>query len=374
MSTRLAILLSLLPLTVIQASPSSITSKPFGTLPSGQKVTLYTLTNSKGASATISDYGGLVTSLRMPDRGGKFDDVVLGYGSLEGYLKESPYFGALIGRYGNRIAKGVFTLGGTTHHLPVNNGPNSLHGGIKGFDKVLWNATPVMTGGGPSLKLSYTSKDGEEGYPGTLSVTAVYTLTDRNELKLVYRATTDKPTIVNLTHHSYFNLAGQGNGTILDHLVTLKAGHFTPVDKDLIPTGEIASVKGTPFDFRKPTAIGARINQPDQQLHFGGGYDHNWVADKIPHTLGLIAKVEDPRSGRVLEVLSTEPGVQFYTGNFLDGTITGKEDKVYPHRSGFCLEPQHFPDSPNHPNFPSVVLKPGQTYKNTIIYRFKTAK
>ena len=374
MYTRFALILSLLPLTMMQASPSSITSKPFGTLPSGQKVTLYTLTNSKGASATISDYGGLVTSLRMPDRGGKFDDVVLGYGSLEGYLKESPYFGALIGRYGNRIAKGVFTLDGTTHHLPVNNGPNALHGGIKGFDKVLWNATPVMTGGGPSLKLSYTSKDGEEGYPGTLSVTAVYTLTDRNELKLVYRATTDKPTIVNLTHHSYFNLAGQGNGTILDHLVTLKAGHFTPVDKDLIPTGEIAPVKGTPFDFRKPTAIGARINQPDQQLHFGGGYDHNWVADKLPHTLGLIAKVEDPGSGRILEVLSTEPGVQFYTGNFLDGTITGKEGKVYPHRSAFCLEPQHFPDSPNHPNFPSVVLKPGQTYKNTIIYRFKTAK
>jgi aldose 1-epimerase len=310
----------------------------------------------------------------MPDRNGKFGDVVLGFKKLADYEKKSPYFGCLVGRYGNRIAKGTFTLDGNTYHLAINKPPNSLHGGLRGFDKVIWGATPMETKEGPALKLTYTSRDGEEGYPGTLSVTATYTLTDRNELRVVFTATTDKKTIVNLTHHSYFNLAGEGNGDILGHVVTLKANRFTPVDKNLIPTGMLEPVKGTPFDFRKPTAIGARISQPDQQLQFGGGYDHNWIADKLPGHLGVVAKVKEPTSGRVMEVLSTEPGVQFYTGNFLDGTLLGKSGKAYAFRNGFCLEPQHYPDSPNHPQFPSVVLKPGQTYKNTIIYRFSTDK
>jgi len=357
---------------LMHAAESSITSKSFGTTTNGVKVELYTLTNEKGASASISSYGGIVTKLLIPDRSGKFDDVVLGFDKLSSYEKKSTYFGALIGRYGNRIAKGKFSLDGETYTLATNNNGQSLHGGIKGFDKVVWQATPVVTKQGPSLKLTYTSKDGEEGYPGTLSVTATYTLTNKNELKLVYTATTDKDTIVNLTHHSYFNLAGQGNGDILGHLLTLKSGKYTPIDKVLITTGELAPVKGTPFDFRKATVIGDRINQENEQLKFAGGYDHNWVASKLPGHLGVVAKVEEPKSGRVMEVLSTEPGVQFYSGNFLDGTLVGKDGKVYPFRSGFCLEPQHYPDSPNHPNFPSVELKPGQTYKNTIIYRFST--
>jgi aldose 1-epimerase len=352
----------------------SITSKPFGMTTDGKEVMLYTLKNTKGATATVSNYGGTVVSLTMPDRNGQFGDVVLGFKKLADYEKKSPYFGCLVGRYGNRIAKGTFSLDGKTYHLAINNPPNSLHGGLRGFDKVIWGATPMETKEGPALKLTYTSCDGEEGYPGTLSVTATYTLTDRNELRVVFTATTDQKTVVNLTHHSYFNLAGEGNGDILGHVVTLKANRFTPVDKNLIPNGKLEPVKGTPFDFRKPTAIGERISQPDQQLQFGGGYDHNWIADKLPGHLGVVAKVEEPKSGRVMEVLSTEPGVQFYTGNFLDGTLVGKSGKPYAFRNGFCLEPQHYPDSPNHPEFPSVVLKPGQTYKNTIIYRFSTDK
>jgi len=358
--------------TMLHATDPSISSGPFGTTVSGQKVTRYTLTNSKGASATIINYGGTVTSLKMPDRNGKFTDVVLGFKSLSDYEKKSPYFGCLVGRYGNRIAKGKFTLGGKEYHLATNNNGQSLHGGLKGFDKVVWNSTPMMTSQGPSLKLTYVSKDGEEGYPGNLSVIATYTLTNKNELKLVFRAKTDKATIVNLTHHSYFNLAGQGNGDILGHVVTIHAGKYTPVDQVLIPTGKLASVKGTPFDFRKPTAIGARINAEDPQLKNGKGYDHNWVADKLPGHLGMIARIEEPKSGRIMEVITTEPGVQFYSGNFLDGTLIGKGGKVYGFRNGFCFEPQHFPDSPNHRNFPSTVLKPGETYKNTIIYRFLT--
>ena len=352
----------------------STTSKPFGMTTDGKEVMLYTLKNTKGATATISNYGGTVVSLTMPDRNGQFGDVVLGFKKLADYEKKSPYFGCLVGRYGNRIAKGTFTLDGKAYHLAINNPPNSLHGGLRGFDKVIWGATPMETKEGPALKLTYTSRDGEEGYPGTLSVTATYTLTDKNELRVVFTATTDQKTVVNLTHHSYFNLAGEGNGDILGHVVTLKANRFTPVDKNLIPNGKLEPVKGTPFDFRKPTAIGLRISQPDQQLQFGGGYDHNWIADKLPGHLGVVAKVEEPTSGRVMEVLSTEPGVQFYTGNFLDGTLVGKSGKPYAFRNGFCLEPQHYPDSPNHPEFPSVVLKPGQTYKNTIIYRFSTDK
>lgn len=356
------------------ASVSSITSRPFGTV-DGRKALLYTLTNSKGATATISNYGGTVTSLTMPDRNGNFDDVVLGFGSLGKYVRESPYFGCLIGRFGNRIAKGIFTLNGKEYHLATNNFGNALHGGIKGFDKVVWQATPKLTARGPSLKLTYTSPDGEEGYPGNLKVTATYTLTERNELRLDCRAVTDRETVVNLTHHSYFNLAGQGNGTILNHVVTLDSSRYTPVGKTLIPTGQVTPVKGTPFDFRKPTSIGSRIDAKDQQLRFGGGYDHNWIADKlVPGSLTRIAKVEEPTSGRVMEVLSTEPAVQFYSGNFLDGTLRGKGGKLYARRGGFCLEPQHYPDSPNHPSFPSTVLKPGQIFRNTIIYRFSTDK
>lgn len=367
----LALVLMILPL-MTHAASSMITTKPFGTTSTGEKVTQYTLTNDQGASVSIINYGGIVTSLKIPDRKGKYADVVLGFKTLDEYEKPGPYFGALIGRYGNRIANGEFTLDRKTYHLARNNNGQALHGGLKGFEKVIWNAAPIETKQGLSLKLTYVSKDGEEGYPGNLSVTATYTLTNRNELKIVYRAKTDKATIVNLTHHSYFNLSGQGSGDILDHLVTIHANKYTPVDKVLIPTGKLASVKGTPFDFRKSTPIGARINEANEQLKNGKGYDHNWVADKLPGHLGMIAKVEDPRSGRVMEVISTEPGVQFYSGNFLDGTIIGKGNKVYNFRNGFCFEPQHFPDSPNHKNFPSTVLRPGETYKNTIIYRFST--
>ena len=345
-----------------------IMKQPWGKSKDGTPVDIYTLRNTKGAEARISNYGGIIVSFKVPDRKGKFGDVVLGYDTLDGYLKASPYFGAIVGRYGNRIGKAKFTLDGKEYTLATNNGPNSLHGGIKGFDKVVWEVKSAGTKGStPSLELHYLSKDGEEGFPGNLSVTAVYTLTDDNGIKLEYTATTDKDTIVNLTQHSYFNLAGKGD--ILNHEVMINADKFLPVDSTLIPTGELKPVDGTPFDFRKPTAIGARIHQADEQLKLGKGYDHCWVINKPAGTLGLQARVHDPASGRVLEVLSTEPGVQFYTGNFLDGTITGKGGWAYQFRNAFCFEPEHFPDSPNKPEFPSVVLKPGETYKNTIIYR-----
>jgi aldose 1-epimerase len=349
-----------------------ITVKPFGQTQDGTAISLYTLRNNKGAEAGICNYGGLVIFLKVPDRKGHFDDVVLGYDNLGDYVKDSPYFGAMIGRYGNRIAKGKFTLDGQDYTLAVNNGPNALHGGLKGFDKVVWEARLVASLEGPALELKYVSKDGEEGYPGTISVTAVYTLTQDNALKLEYTATTDKDTVVNLTQHSYFNLAGKGD--ILDHQVMIPADKFTPVDSTLIPTGELRPVEGTPFDFRTPTAIGARIGQDDEQLKFGNGYDHNWVINKPMGQLTLMARVYEPTSGRVLEVLSTEPGLQFYSGNFLDGKNTGKGGWVYNFRNGFCMEPQHYPDSPNQPNFPSVVLKPGQVYRNTIIFKFSVQK
>jgi aldose 1-epimerase len=349
-----------------------VTKKPWGSTPEGTAVDLYTLKNAKGAEATITNYGGIVVSLLMPDRAGKFGDVVLGYDSLQGYLTKSPYFGALIGRYGNRIAAGKFTLEGTTYTLATNNGPNSLHGGVKGFDKVVWSARPIESAEGAALELTYLAKDGEEGFPGNLQVTAVYTLTNSNELKLTFAATTDKPTICNLTHHSYFNLRGQGDGDILGHEVMIAASKTTPVDKTLITTGELKSVEGTPFDFRTPTTIGARINDADTQLQYGLGYDHNWVIDKQSGERGLHASVYEPTTGRLMLVISDEPGMQFYTGNFLDGSIKGKGGVTYQHRTGFCMEPQHYPDSPNKPQFPSVVLRPGQTYKNTIIYRFST--
>jgi aldose 1-epimerase len=345
-----------------------ITVKPFGQTKEGAPVGLYTLRNAKGAEVGICNYGGLVIFLKMPDRHGQFGDVVLGYDNLDGYLKDTPYFGALVGRYGNRIAKGKFTLDGQEYTLATNNFPNALHGGVKGFDKVVWEPRILARYEGPCLELKYLSRDGEEGYPGNLSVVATYTLTDDNELKLEYTAHTDKDTVVNLTHHSYFNLAGKGD--ILNHVVMIPADKFTPVDSTLIPTGELKPVQGTPFDFRKPTAIGARINDDDEQLKFGGGYDHNWVINKPLGELGLMARVTEPTSGRVMEVWSTEPGLQFYSGNFLDGSIKGKGGRVYQHRNAFCMEPQHFPDSPNKPQFPSVVLKPSQVYQNVIIYRF----
>ena len=353
------------------APEEGIDCRPFGKVSHGQPVELYRLKNAKGAEAAITNYGGIVVSLKMPDRNGELEDVVLGYDHVKDYVKASPYFGALIGRYGNRIAKGHFELGGKAYQLALNDGPNTLHGGVKGFDKVVWAAKPVLGEAGPSLELTYVSQDGDEGYPGKLSVKAVYTLTEKNEKQLDFTATTDKQTIVNLTHHSYFNLAGAGNGDILNHLVTIRADKFTPVDQTLIPTGELVSVAGTPMDFRKPTAIGAHIADAYEQVQIGKtGYDHNWVIDKVPGKLGWVAKVYEPTSGRVMEVLSTEPGLQFYSGNFLDGTNVGKGGKAYQFRTGFCMEPQHFPDSPNHANFPSVVLKPAETYTNTIIYRF----
>lgn len=346
--------------------------KPFGQTKDGTAVSLYTLRNNQGAEAGICNYGGLVIFLKVPDRNGHLGDVVLGYNDLNGYLKDTPYFGALIGRYGNRIAKGKFTLDGTEYTLATNNFPNALHGGVKGFDKVVWEPLIRANLEGPSLQLKYVSKDGEEGYPGTLSVTAVYTLTEDNALKVEFTATTDKATVLNLTHHSYFNLAGKGD--ILNHQVMMTADKFTPVDSTLIPTGELKPVEGTPFDFRTPTTIGARIDQDDEQLKFGKGYDHNWVFSKPMGQLGFMARVYEPTSGRVMEVWSTEPGLQFYSGNFLDGTIKGKGGWVYKFRNGFCMEPQHYPNSPNQPSFPSVVLKPGEVYTNTIIYKFSVQK
>ena len=350
---------------------AGVSKSPFGAT-DGKEVDLYTLRNAKGAVAKIMTYGGIVTSLKVPDKDGKLVDIVLGYDNLDAYVTNSPYFGALIGRYGNRIGAGKFTLNGTTYTLATNNGPNHLHGGLKGFDKRVWSAHPLKCEGGVALQLNYRSVDGEEGYPGNLDVKAVYTLTDENELKVTFVAKTDKDTVVNLTHHSYFNLSG--GGTILDHLCYINADKTTPVDSGLITTGEIKPVDGTPFDFRAPTTIGERIDAADTVLQYGPGYDHNWVINqKQPGQVTLQARVSSPKTGIAMEVLSDEPCLQFYAGNFLDGTIVGKDGQVYQRRTGFCMEPQHAPDSPNKPNWPSVVLKPGQTFHNTIIYKF-TAK
>jgi aldose 1-epimerase len=346
-------------------------SKSFGKTRAGEPVELYTLTNSKGMEADIMTYGGILVSLKTPDRGGKLADVVLGFDSLDGYVNDPPppYFGALIGRYGNRIGGGRFSLNGTEYKLAQNNGPNHLHGGLRGFDKVVWKA---RTPDAQSLELTYLSKDGEEGYPGNLTATVTYTLTENNELKLDYRATTDKDTVLNLTNHSYFNLAGQGEGDVLGHQIMINADRFTPVDSGLIPTGELRSVESTPFDFRQTRAIGERIDAADEQIKFGKGYDQNFVLNRAGSGLELAAKVIEPKSGRVMEVLTTEPGVQFYTANNLNGSLRGKAGKVYGRRYALCLETQHFPDSPNKPNFPSVVLKPSAQYQTTTVYRFSS--
>lgn len=347
-----------------------ITKQPFGKTPDGTVVDLYTLTNAQGVQATITNYGGIIVTLLVPDKNGNLADVIVGHETLQGFLELSPYFGALIGRYGNRIAGGKFTLDNVEYTLAQNNGPNHLHGGIDGFDKKVWEAQAIRDDRNPGLQLTCVSPDGEEGYPGTLSVTVVYTLTEENALRIDYSATTDKDTIVNLTNHTYFNLAGPGKGDILSHELLLNADRFTRVDETLIPTGELRSVKGTPMDFTQPTAIGARITDEYDQLHFGpGGYDHNWVINASKESPAFTARVNEPATGRVMELYTTEPGVQFYSGNFLDGTITGKGGPIH-QRSGFCLETQHFPDSPNHPEFPSTVLKPGETYTSTTIYKF----
>lgn len=347
----------------------AIVRQPFGTV-EGQAVDLFVLRNRQGMRAAITNYGGIVVELWVPDRHGRLADVVLGYPTVEEYVKNSPYFGAIIGRYGNRIGQARFVLGGKEYRLAANDHGNHLHGGLKGFDKVIWKAQPALTPEGPQLTLSYLSKDGEEGYPGNLHVTVIYRLTGDNSLNIEYRATTDKPTPVNLTNHSYFNLRGQGEGDILGHQLMLCADRFTPVDAGLIPTGELRPVDGTPFDFRTPVPIGKRIDQPDEQLRFGRGYDHNFVLNKEPGQFGLAARVVEPTTGRVMEVLTTEPGIQFYSGNFLDGTHVGKGGKVYRHRYGFCLETQHFPDSPNKPQFPSTILQPGKEYRSRTVYKF----
>ena len=347
--------------------------QPFGAINSGQKADLYVLRNNKGMAVSITNYGATVVSIKVPDRSGKIDDVTLGFDTVQGYEEGKAYFGATVGRYGNRIAHGSFVLDGKTYTLPKNNGDNTLHGGVNGFSKKIWTAKELPSKDGAGVQFTYVSPDGEEGFPGTLTVTVVFTLPrDRNELRIDYTASTDKPTVLNLTNHSYFNLAGQNQGTILDETLQLNAGKFTPVDSALIPTGELREVKNTPFDFTHPVAIGARIDDADEQLQFGKGYDHNWVLDKPKDAKGpvLTAIAQDSRTGRVLEVLTTEPGIQFYTGNFLDGTVKGKGGYAYPRRSAFCLETQHFPDSPNHPNFPSTTLMPGTQYHSTTIFRF----
>lgn len=353
---------------------TAIQSAPFGPIPTGQTAELYTLRNEHGVEVQLTNYGGIITSIKTPDRAGRFADIVLGYDDLAGYLKDSPYFGAIVGRYANRIARGHFPLDGKTYALAINNGPNSLHGGLKGFDKVMWTAHPFQNQQGQGVALDYISPDGEEGYPGTLHVQVIYTLAPDNQLIVDYAATTDKATPVNLSQHTYWNLAGDAARDILGHILTINADAITPVDSTLIPTGEIASVDGTPFDFRTPTAIGARIDQRDNtQIRYGNGYDHNFVlnrgnasADALVHA----ARVVEPSSGRTLDVYTTQPGLQFYSGNFLDGTITGKGGRVYRFRYGLALETQHYPDSPNHPNFPSTILRPGQQFRSRTLFRF----
>jgi aldose 1-epimerase len=351
---------------------SSVTKVTTKAVHAGKPIEMVTLKNSHGMEVQAISYGAIITSIKVPDRAGKVADVALGFDSPERYWAEPvpPFFGAVVGRYGNRIAKGRFALDGKTYSLAINNAPNSLHGGNKGFDKQVWDVSTKETGDGSSAIFSRTSPDGEEGYPGTLQARVTYTLTDKNELIVDYHATTEKATPVNLTQHSYFNLAGEGTGTILDHVLTIDADRYTPVDDTLIPTGELAPVQGTPFDFRSPTAIGARIERSDPQLKNGKGYDHNWVLNRTSAGLQHAARLTEPKSGRTLDVSTTEPGLQFYSGNFLDGTLTGKSGHVYALRSGLCLETQHYPDSPNQKSFPSTILQPGKTYESRTVFAF----
>lgn len=349
-----------------------VTKAPFGTMPDGKEVFKYTLTNSNGMELAVINYGGIVVSLKAPDKNGTLADVVLGYDSLSSYLKNNPFFGALIGRYGNRIGKGKFSIDGAEYTLATNNGPNHLHGGPKGFDKVYWDIEEVQSADGASVKLTYRSVDGEEGYPGNLDTEVIYTLNDNNEWVIKYTATTDKKTVVNLTQHTYFNLTGDVTNDILGHELTILADKFVPVDRGLIPTGELKPVANTPFDFTTAQVIGSRIDAKDEQIERGKGYDHCWVLNGAADELRLAASLYDPQTGRVLEVSTTEPGIQFYSGNFLDGTLATKGGVPAKFRHGLCLETEHYPDSPNQPSFPSVLLEPGKTYSTTTVYKFSS--
>lgn len=360
---------------LLPAAPSTVAMRAFGQTKAGEPVMLYTLTNANGITTDITNYGGIMTRLFVPDRSGKLADILLGFNTVDEYIAKTPYFGALIGRVGNRIAHGKFTLDGKTYTLALNDKPGeipcNLHGGNLGFDKVLWQAEPVIKDNAPGLKLHRVSPDGEEGFPGNLDVTVTYWLTNANELKIEYRATTDKATPINLTQHNYYNLRGDGNGDILGHLLTINGSKTTPVNAGLIPTGELAPVAGTPFDFLTPTAMGKNINADNQQIKYGPGFDHNWVLDrKTAKELELAATVYEPTTGRVMEVWTQEPDLQFYAGNFLDGTLVGKNGQPYQYRTGFCLETQHAPDSINQPKFPSTVLRPGEVYSTVTVYRF----
>jgi aldose 1-epimerase len=353
-----------------ESIPEGVHSDIFGRLPDGRSVIRYTLSNPQGIRMQVINYGLIVTSLEVPDANGKVADVVLGFDTLDEYVERNPYFGCVVGRYANRINNGRFTLEGRNVNLATNDGHHHLHGGLKGFDKALWDTRPVKSEGGIGVEGEYLSQDGEEGYPGNLRVKVRYILTDRQEFRIEYTATTDRTTVINLTHHSYFNLKGHEGGNILDHRLHIKASRYTPVGDGLIPTGRLESVRGTPLDFTRPKPIGRDIGQSHPQLLAGGGYDHNWVIDPGGGGVELVARVAEPASGRIMEVWSDQPGLQFYSGNFLDGSLTGKGGVTYRHRQGFCLEAQHFPDSPNHRQFPSTVLKPGATYQQVTIYRF----
>jgi aldose 1-epimerase len=353
---------------------ASVTVAPFGRTPDGKAVEVYTLTNAGGMQVRAITYGAILQAIRVPDRSGRLADVTLGHDSLQGYLTASPYFGAIVGRYANRISRGRFTLEGRTYRLATNNGPNHLHGGLKGYDKVVWRARSFQHADTAGVRFEHTSPDGDEGYPGQVRIAVTYSLLPGNELVVDYEARSDRPTPVNLSQHTYFNLAGEGSGDILQHVLTIKAHRYTPVDTTLIPTGELASVANTPFDFREPTPIGARIGQAHPQLQRGKGYDHNFVLSRTGPGLFHAVHVLAPRTGRTLDISTTEPGLQFYSGNFLDGTITGKAGHVYGHRSGLVLETQHFPDSPNQPDFPSTILRPGEEYRSRTVFAFGVSR